>query len=113
MPNSLTISAIQDQAYLCHPGNQAGVACAFSFASPPRTKIIPYSYLLSIDRLGDRLITLHYSFADVEISLSKDFPGKNQVIEDLANFRVSALHESYCLRLRILMEPDSEKTALF
>jgi hypothetical protein len=113
MPTSLTISAIQDQAYVCHPGNQAGVACAFSFASPPRTKIIPYSYLLSIDTLGDRLITLHYSFANVEISLGKDFPGKNQLIEDLANFRVSALHESYCLKLRILMEPDSEKTALF
>jgi len=109
----MTISNIKDQAYICHPGNQAAVACAFSFASPPRTKIIPYSYLLSIDRLGDRLITVHYSFADVESSLGKDFPGKNQFIDDLANFRISALNESYCLKLRILMEPDSEKTALF
>ena len=113
MPNSLTLSNIKDQAYVCHSGNQAGVTCAFSFASPPRAKIIPYSYLLSIDTLGDRLIILHYSFADVEISLGKDFPGKNQLIEDLANFRVSALRESYCLNLRILMEPDSEKNALF
>jgi hypothetical protein len=113
MPNSLTISHIKDQAYICHPGNQAGTACSFSFTNPSRAKIIPYSYLLSIDTLGDRLITLHYSFADVEVSLGKDFPGKNQLIEDLANFRVAALHESHCLKLRILMEPDSEKTALF
>jgi hypothetical protein len=113
MPTSLTISAIQNQAYVCHPGHQAGVACAFSFASPPRTKVIPYSYLLSIDRLGERLVTLRYSFADVEISLGKDFSGKNQLLDDLANFRVSAVHESSHLKLRILMEPDSEKTLLF
>jgi hypothetical protein len=113
MPNPLTISAIQDQSYVCHPGNQAGVACAFAFASPPRTKVIPYSYLSNIDRLGDRLLTLHYSFADVEISVGKDFPAKDQLLDDFANFRVAAIHESPHLKLRILMEPDSEKTLLF
>jgi hypothetical protein len=110
---SWTISSIQDQAYACHPGNQPGVACSFHFLSPPRAKIIPYSYLLSIDVLGDRLITLHYSFADVEISLGRDFAGKNQFLDDFANFRVSAIRESSQLRLQILAETDSEKTQLF
>jgi hypothetical protein len=49
----------------------------------------------------------------VEISLGKDFPGKNQLLDDLANFRVSAIHESSHLKLRVLIEPDSEKTLLF
>jgi hypothetical protein len=66
-----------------------------------------------VDLLGDCLITLRYSFADVEISLGRDFPGRSQLIDDLANFRVSLIQESRQVKLRILTEPISEKTEVF
>jgi hypothetical protein len=109
----LPIPRLQDQPYLCHSGSQAGISCSFELQNPIRTKIIPYSHLLCIDLLGDRLITLHYSFADVEISVGRDFRGRNQFIDDLANFRVSAIRESPNVRIRIITEPSSEKTELF
>src|SRR6202047_1019168 len=96
-----------DQPYVCHSGSQAGVSCSFDLQGPARTKILPYSYLLCIDLLGDCLITLRYSFADVEISLGRDFPGRSQLIDDLANFRVSLIRESRQGKLRILSEPIS------
>jgi hypothetical protein len=107
------IPRLQDQPYLCHSGSQAGISCSFELQSPIRTKIIPYSHLLCIDLLGDRLITLRYSFADVEISVGRDFCGRIQFIDDLANFRVSAIRESRSVKIRIINEPSSEKTEVY
>jgi hypothetical protein len=63
--------------------------------------------------LGDCFITLRYSFADVEISLGKEFPGRGQFIDDLANFRVSAVRESRDVKIRVITEQYSEKTETF
>ncbi len=102
-----------DQPYVCHSGSQAGVSCSFDLQGPARTKILPYSYLLCIDLLGDGLITLRYSFADVEISLGRDFPGRGQFVDDLANFRVSLVRESRHVKIRVLTEQNSEKTDVY
>jgi hypothetical protein len=102
-----------DQPYVCHSGSQAGVSCSFDLQGPARTKILPYSYLLCIDLLGDGLITLRYSFADVEIALGRDFPGRGQFVDDLANFRVSLVRESRHVKIRVLTEPSSEKTDVY
>jgi|ERR1700730_1326498 hypothetical protein len=106
------IPNLEDQTYLCHPGNQ-GVSCAFHLDAPSRAKIIPYSYLLCIDLLGDRMITLRYSFIDVELSIGRDFPGRIQFIDDFANFRVSTVRESRLVKMRIISEPNSEKSEIF
>lgn len=104
---------LSEQPYLCHLGNQAGLACSFELESPPRTKIVPYSYLLCIDLAGDRTVTLRYSFAEVELVLAKNFPALNQFMEDLANFRVSLIRESRMVKMRIISEANSEKPDLF
>jgi hypothetical protein len=109
----LPLPRLQDQPYLCHSGSQAGISCLFELQNPIRTKILPYSQLLCIDLLGDRLITLRYSFADVEISIGRDFTGRVQFIDDLANFRVSAIRESRTVKMRIVTEPYSEKTEVY
>ena len=108
-----SIPRLDDQPYVCHSGSQAGISCSFSLQGPTRTKILPYSYLLCIDLLGDCLITLRYSFADVEISLGKDFPGRSQFIDDLANFRVSLVRESRHAKIRVLTEQSSEKIDVY
>ena len=108
-----SIPRLEDQPYVCHSGSQPGVSCAFALQGPPRTKILPYSYLLSIDLLGDCLVTLRYSFADVEISLGKDFPGRNQFIDDLSNFRISLVRDSRQTKIRILSEQSPEKTEVY
>jgi len=113
MTGSLSISKLDDQPYLCHAGSQGGVSCTFQLQTPPRTKIVPYSYLLCIDLLGDRMITLRYSFTDVELSIGRDFPGRIQFIEDLANFRVSTVRESRLIKIRIVSEPYSEKMEIY
>jgi hypothetical protein len=95
------------------PAARAGISCSFALQGPPRTKILPYSYLTCLDLLGDCLITLRYSFADVEISLGKDFPGRSQLIDDLANFRVSLIRESRQVKIRIVTEQYSEKTETY
>jgi hypothetical protein len=59
------------------------------------------------------LITLRYSYADVEISLGRDFPGKTQFLDDLANFRVSLVRESRHLKMRIRTEGNSEKNEIY
>ena len=59
------------------------------------------------------MITLRYSFVDVEISLGKEFPGRGQFIDDLANFRVSAVRESRDVKIRVITEQYSEKTETF
>jgi hypothetical protein len=104
---------LETQPYLCHSGSQAAVSCSFRLEGPARTKILPYSYLLCVDVLGDCLIILRYSFADVEISLSRDFPGRNQFIDDLANFRVSLVRESRQVKIRVVTEQNSEKSAVY
>jgi len=107
----LPVVRLQDQPYLCHSGSQT--SCSFELQTPIRAKVIPYSHLLCIDLLGDRLITLHYSFADVEISIGRDFSGRTQFIDDLANFRVSAIRESRQVKIRVTSEQYSEKTEVF
>ncbi len=101
------------QAYLCHSGSQPGQTCSFVLAAPPRSRTIPYSHLLVIDSLGDRLITVRYSFADVEVSLGRDFSGKRQFLDDLASFRVALVREGPQLRLRIVAEPFVDKSVEF
>lgn len=113
MLSSYSLPRLDDQPYVCHSGSVAGCSCAFDLQGPARTKILPYSYLLCIDLLSDCLITLRYSFADVEISLSRDFPGRSQFIDDLANFRVSRVRESRHVKLRVLTEQNPEKTAVY
>jgi hypothetical protein len=113
MLGSYSMPRLDDQPYVCHSGSQAGISCSFSLQGPPRTKILPYCYLSCVDLLGDCLITLRYSFADVEISLGKDFPGRSQFIDDLANFRVSLIRESRQVKIRILSEQYSEKTEIY
>jgi hypothetical protein len=113
VPGPYSISRLDDESYVCHSGSQAGVSCAFELSSPTRTKILPYSYLMSIDLLGDYLLTLRYSFADVEISLGKEFAGRGQFFDDLANFRVASVRESRQVKIRILTEPASEKTDIY
>jgi hypothetical protein len=110
---SYSIPRPDDQPYVCHSGSQAGVSCAFDLQGPARTKILPYSYLFCIDLSGDCLVTLRYSFADVEISLGRDFPGRSQFIDDLANFRVSLVRESRHVKIRIISEQNSEKTEVY
>ena len=113
MLGSYSIGRLEDQAYVCHSGSQPGVSCSFVLQGPARTKILPYSYLLCIDLLGDCLVTVRYSFADVEISLGRDFPGRTQFVDDLANFRVSLVRESRQVKIRVLTEQSSEKTEVY
>ena len=108
-----SIPRLDDQSYVCHSGSQACVCCSFVLQGPIRTKILSYSYLLCIDLLGDCLITLRYSIADVEISLGKDFPGRGQFVDDLANFRVASVRESRHVKIRVVTEQSSEKTQIF
>jgi hypothetical protein len=110
---SYSIPRLGDQSYVCHSGSQATISCSFNLQGPTRSKILPYSYLLCIDLLGDCLVTLRYSFADVEISLDRDFPGRSQFIDDLSNFRVSVVRESRHLKMRVLTEPSSDKTDVY
>ncbi len=113
MPRLLSIARLEDQPFSCHLGNQSAISCAFHLLSPARTKIVPYSLLLSIDVIGERSIILRYSMFDVEMSLSKDFPSKNQFLDEFSNFRLAAVREGKYLKMRILMEPNSEKSELF
>jgi len=113
VPGPYPFSRLDDQPYICHSGSQAGISCAFELKNPARTKILPYSCLLCIDLLGDCLVTLRYTFADVEITLGRDFPGRGQFLDDLANFRVARVKESRQVTVRVLTEPASEKTELY
>jgi hypothetical protein len=103
----------EDQPYIAHAGNQAGTACTFEFASPARAKCIPYAYLQCIDTYGERLITLRYAFADVELTLGREFLARRQLIEEFANFRVALVREGRQIAIRISMEASSEKPELF
>ena len=113
MLRAYSIPRLEDQSYLCHSGSQAGVTCSFALQCPSRLKILPYSHLWCVDLLGDCLITLRYSYADVEISLGRDFPARSQFLDDLANFRVSLVRESRHLKMRIRTEGNSDKSEIY
>jgi hypothetical protein len=110
---TIPIPRPEDQPYVVHTGSHAGVACTFELMSPPRAKCIPYAYLQCIDNYDERSITLRYTFADVELTLSRDFTARRQLFEELANFRVALVRAGSQISIRILMEPLSEKTEVF
>ncbi|HXM25108.1 MAG TPA: hypothetical protein VN957_03730 [Chthoniobacterales bacterium] len=103
----------ENQPYVTHAGNHAGIACTFELASPPRTKCIPYAYLQCIDTDGEKSIILRYTFADVELTLGRAFTARRQLLEELANFRVASIPAGDQIGIRILMEPLSEKSEIF
>jgi hypothetical protein len=109
------LSAIrpEETPYLCHPGNQGGVMCIFVLDAPPRSKAIPYSCLLSIDTLGEQTIALRYTHADVCLSLGRAFAGRNQLLDDLTNFRVARLRASPALRMEIRTDAAEERPERF
>jgi hypothetical protein len=110
---AIPIPRPEDQPYITHAGNHPGTACTFELGSPPRTKCVPYAYLQCIDTYGDRLITLRYTFADVELTLARDFAARRQFLDELANFRVASVRACNQIGIRILMEAVSEKPELF
>ena len=113
MSFSTLVPRTEDQTYLVYPGSLTGTSCTFELRSPARSKTIPYAYLQMIDTREERLIVLRYSFADVELALSRNFCGKRQFLDDLANFRVSIVRETALMKIRILLEPATDKTEGF
>jgi len=113
MSFSSLVPRAEDQTYLVYPVSVAGTSCTFELLSPLRTKTIPYAYLQMIDTSEQQLIVLRYSFADAELTLSRNFLGKRQFLDDLANFRVSTIRETALIKIRILLEPATEKTEVF
>lgn len=107
------ISRPEDQTYTIHPGSQAATSCTFELLSPPRSKTIPYGYLQMIDTLDDHTIFLRYAFADVELVSNRTFTAKRQFLDDLANFRVSTIRESSQMKIRIRLEPGTDKPEVF
>jgi hypothetical protein len=109
------LSAIrpEETPYLSHPGNQGGVMCVFVLDAPLRSKAIPYSSLLSIDTLGEQTIALRYTHADVFLSLGRTFAGRNQLLDDLTNFRVALLRASPALRMEIRTDAVEERPERF
>lgn len=107
------ISRPEDQTYAVHPGSQAAVCCIFELLSPPRSKTIPYAYLQMIDTMDDGTIFLRYAFADVELVPNRTFAAKRQFLDDLANFRVSTIRETNQMKIRIRLEPGTDKPELF
>jgi hypothetical protein len=103
----------EDQPYVMHAGNHAGIACTFELTSPPRSKCIPYAYLQSIDTYGEQSIILRYTFADVELSLGRAFTARRQLLEELAHFRVALIRTGEQIGIRILMEPLSDRPEVF
>jgi hypothetical protein len=103
----------QEQPYACHPGTQPGSLCTFHLEMPTRSRAIPYAFLLTLDTLGEHLITLRYTFAEVAIVLGRDFVGAPGLLEDLSGFRVAHLRESRALRLQIRCDPWEERMERF
>ena len=106
-------SAPADGAYSIHAGSQSGPACTFEFSSPQRSRSIPYSYLQTVDTFGQQLITLRYTFADVQLALAHDFPDFGQFLDDLINNRVAVVRETSAVRITIQSEPFLEKPEIF
>jgi hypothetical protein len=113
MSRAIPILRPEDQPYVIHAGNHAGLACTFELPSPARTKCIPYAYLQCIDTYHEKSIILRYAFVDVEMTLSRSFTARRQLLEELANFRVALIRAGDQIGIRILMEPSSEKAELF
>ena len=107
------ISRPEDQTYAVQPGSQAAACCTFELLSPPRSKTIPYAYLQMIDTLDDHRIFLRYAFADVELVPNRIFTAKRQFLDDLANFRVSTIRETNQMKIRIRLEPGTDKPEVF
>jgi len=59
---------------------------------------------------GDRLITLRYTFADVELTLARDFCGATAVPRRVSEFSSGIGASRQPDGIRILMEAVSEKT---
>ena len=113
MSFSSLISRPEDQTYSIHPGNLAATCCTFELVSPARSKTIPYAYLQMIDTMDDHRIFLRFSFADVELVTNRTFTAKRQFLDDLANFRVSTIRETSQMKIRIRMEPATDKPEVF
>ena len=62
---------------------------------------------------GEKSIILRYTFADVELTLGRSFTARQQLLEELANFRVALIRAGDQIGIRILMEPMSEKSEDF
>jgi hypothetical protein len=106
-------TAADDGAYSIHAGSQSGPACTFEFGNPQRSRSIPYSYLQTIDTFGQQLITLRYTFADVQLALAHNFPDFAQFLDDLVNNRVAVVRETCAVRITIQSEPSLEKSEIF
>jgi hypothetical protein len=66
-----------------------------------------------IDTMDDHTIFLRYAFADVELVSNRTFTAKRQFLDDLANFRVSTIRESSQMKIRIRLEPGTDKPEVF
>ena len=66
-----------------------------------------------IDTLDDHRIFLRYAFADVELVPNRTFTAKRQFLDDLANFRVSTIRETNQMKIRIYLEPVTDKPEVF
>ena len=102
-----------EQAYESHPGSQPGLMCTFLLDAPPRSKAIPYSCLLAVDTLGEQLVLLRYTNADVTLSLSRGFALRRELLEDLTNFRVALVRSSSQLSIQIRTEPAEDRSCPF
>src|SRR5258706_11573635 len=83
----------ENQPYVTHAGNHAGIPCTFELASPPRTKCITYAYLQCIDTDGEKSIILRYTFADVELTLGRAFTARRQLLEEFFFFKQKTAYE--------------------
>jgi hypothetical protein len=106
------VSRPEDQTYVVYPGSLPGTCCTFELTAPPRSKTIPYAYLQMIDVLDDQRILLRYAFADVELVTNRTFT-RRQFLDDLANFRVATVRETNQMKVRISLEPPTEKPESF
>lgn len=66
-----------------------------------------------IDTLDEHRILLRYAFADVELITNRTFTAKRQFLDDLANFRVATIRETNQMKVKISLEPPTDKTESF
>ncbi len=103
----------EQRAYGCHPGGEPGLMCTFQLDRPPRAMALPYSALLSVDALGDALITLRYAHADVDVALVPGYAARDRLWEDLCAFRVASLRVSAEVRIEIRTPSLEERPEVF
>jgi len=63
--------------------------------------------------MDDGTVFLRYAFADVELVPNRTFAAKRQFLDDLANFRVSTIRETHQMKIRIRLEPGTDKPEAF